>query len=45
MSIRAHLEITVDVHNPSIGHIRILIHGKLHFTLGQNRRFLGVRYI
>ena len=28
MSNRGHLEITVDVHNLSIGHIRILIHGK-----------------
>ena len=43
MSSRAHLEITV--HNPSIGHIHVLIQGKWHFILGQNRRFLGARYI
>ena len=28
MSSRAHLEITVHAHNPSICHIRILIQGK-----------------
>ena len=44
-TMSSHVRLEITVHNPSFGHICILKQGKWHFTLGQNRRFFGERYI
>ena len=44
-TMSSHVRLEITVHNPSIGHIHVLIQGKWHFTLGQNRRFLDASNI